>query len=106
MIETNMIDLLRVADVASQQSDRWLFIAALLLLLVFAYAVIKALVKDRSEILNELRTTRTATAARDEKIISELSRLNTDMKVSLDRNTEALRLNNLLLEKQNRRELQ
>lgn len=91
---TDMLELIRVADLASRQTDRWLFIASLILLLVFGYFVVRSLIKDKTDTVTELRVMREFSRTRDEQIIQQLAALNMEMKVSLDRNTEALRVNN------------
>lgn len=95
MTETNMTELLKFADAASSKSGNWWTALMAAILCVFAYAVIRYLVK-------ELGTARADYHATLRKIIDDQNNLTAKLMVSLDRNTEALRINNLLLEKQNR----
>lgn len=105
MTDTNVItDAIKVVTAASQQNDRWLFIAALVLLLTFAYMVIRGLVADRSEISKDARADRERYQATLVEIVREQNKLSAGLQVSMDRNTEALRINNVLLEKSNRKE--
>lgn len=97
MNETNMSEVVRLASEVSGQSDRWFFTAAAIVLMGFAWAVIRYLVR-------ELSASRTAYHDTLRRIIDEQNKLAIDFKVSLDRNTEALRINNQLLERANHRE--
>ena len=102
---TNMItDGLKVVDYAARQDGHWLFLLALMLLLGFAYFVIRGLVKDRDELAKDAKADRERYQAALSQMISEHNKLSVDFKISMDRNTEALRVNNSLLDKLNRKE--
>lgn len=88
---TNMTEIFQAADIASRQTDRWLFLCAAIILFVFAGAVIRWLVK-------ELSSSRAAYHTTLRSVIDEQTKLSIDLKLSLDRNTEALRANSRLLE--------
>ena len=45
-----MTDVAKIADYAAQQSDRWLFIAALVVLLGFGFFVWRWIVADRDKL--------------------------------------------------------
>ena len=90
-----MIEVLKVADVASKQSDRWFFAVVTIILFVFAYSVIRYLVKENG-------AARTAYHDTLRQIITEQNQITVKLQVSLDRNTEALRINSQLLERANK----
>jgi len=86
-----MIDIITAADHAARQSDRWLFLASLFVMGVFAIAVARFFVKQYLRLVEDHRKDR-------ENYHGSLLTLTTDsnetaktLAVSIDRNTDALR---------------
>lgn len=99
MTEDKIQELLKVVDVASRQSDRWLFLAALIVLMVFTYFVIRWLVSELGRSRESYQIELDKHRIEMTRMLNEQSALSVNLKVSLDRNTDALRVNNALLER-------
>lgn len=84
-------------DELANKSDRWLFIAALILLLGFGAVVVKWLLAqlDKQREANQLAT---------DKLITHLQTESSSARASLDRNTIALERNSNLLLLQDKKE--
>lgn len=82
----NTVDAISFVDKAAAASDRWLFIAAIVLILFFAFAVIKYLV-------NELATARKEASEVIRKLYEDMARMNTTMTVTVQENNTLLRQN-------------
>jgi len=84
-----MNDAFNLADHASQQNDRWLFIAALLALGFVAVVVARYFVRQHEALIADHRSAR----AESQKVLVDLveqgNRTNRDLAVCLDRNTRA-----------------
>ena len=79
-------ELAKLADHASQQDDRWLFIAVLIALMGFGAVVLRYLVNDRSALGQRL----TEITDRHIKTNEELVKVVANNTEALHRNTEAL----------------
>ena len=84
-----MDDVLTLTDHAAQQNDRWLFIAALVVLGCVVVAVARYFVKQHEGLIADHKAAR----AESQKILVDLvekgNKTNQELAVCLDRNTRA-----------------
>ena len=90
MTNVNSTDFLRVVDHAAAMNDRWLFLAALCLLLLGCGAVIYWLVRQLQGVLAAHKAARDAHQLALTQIIATQNETALKLAVCLDRNTAAL----------------
>ena len=90
MTNLNTSDFIRTVDHAAAMSDRWLFVAAFLLLLVLGSAVIFWLVKHLQAVICEYNVIRDGHYVSLSNIISTQNETALKLAVCIDRNTVAL----------------
>ncbi len=83
-------DLLNWADHAANKSDRWLFIATLLLLGLVLYMVGKYFVKQHQQLISDHRDARAQYYSQLTTINAQQTENNSKMIICLDRNTQLL----------------
>ncbi len=86
----NTTELLKTLDHAAAMNDRWLFLAAFLLLLALCGLVIRWLVRHLNSVLREHKAEVNAHHLAMEKIIQTQNDTALKLAVCLDRNTAAL----------------
>lgn len=96
MTETQLVKL---ADELSTKSDRWLFIACLLVFFIGVYLVFRVVLRDRAIILTEYKDDRNLYRSSLEAIINEQHAVTNQMRVELAKHTQAILDNTRLLEK-------
>lgn len=99
-----MNEILKAADVASHQSDRWLFIATLFVFAAAALWAFRRLLQDREEVLKDFKESRQQYQDTLKMLMEKYSATIAELRVSLDRNTEAMKINNNLLDRLNRKQ--
>jgi hypothetical protein len=87
---TNMNDIAKAVDHASIQSDRWLFIAALVILGLGTVLVIRYLVQTIERMMADHASARESNQGLMRQIVSDQHATNEKLAVVLDRNTTAL----------------
>lgn len=92
-------DVVKIADYASRQSDRWMFIAILVLFIIGCLYAFRELMKDRAIWMQAWKEDRKNYQDTMYKMVTEGHTVSTTLAVALDRNTAALVQNNRLLEK-------
>ena len=90
MTNVNTTDFLRVVDHAAAMNDRWLFLAALCLLLLGCGAVIYWLVRQLQAVLAGHKSARDAHQLALTQIIATQNETSLKLAVCLDRNTAAM----------------
>ena len=90
MTNVNTSEFLRVVDHAAAMNDRWLFLAALCLLLLGCGAVIYWLVRQLQAVLAGHKSARDAHQLALTQIIATQNETSLKLAVCLDRNTAAL----------------
>lgn len=95
----SVTEIVKIADIAAKQTDRWLFLATLILLILYFIWDRREMLKDRKEIAGEHKEDRLQYQASITKMLGDSHILSTAVAVALDRNTEALRVNTKVLEK-------
>ena len=90
MTNVNTSEFLRVVDHASAMTDRWLFLAALCLLLLGCGAVIYWLVRQLQGVLAAHKFARDAHQVALTQIIATQNETSLKLAVCLDRNTAAM----------------
>src|SRR5262245_14095230 len=86
----NASEFVKTIDHAAAMNDRWLFLAALCLLLVLCGLVIHWLVKHVQGVIADHKTTRDAHEVALEKVISTQNETALKLAICIDRNTTAL----------------
>ena len=89
---TNMIsaDLIRSVDHAAAMNDRWLFVASLVVIGVFAWFVMRYFVKQHERLLEDHRQSRECYQESLRGVVAEQSAANAKLIVCLDNNTKVL----------------
>jgi hypothetical protein len=90
MSDLKTTEVLRAVDHAAAMNDRWLFLAALCLLLVGCGAVIYWLVRQLQAVLASHKAVREAQQIAFTQIIATQNETALKLAVCIDRNTEAL----------------
>ncbi len=90
MTNTNATELIRGVDHAAAMDDRWLFIASLVLLGVFAIWVMRYFVKEHERLLEDHRKARHCYQESLRGIVKEQSVTNAKLVACLDNNTRVL----------------
>jgi nitrate reductase gamma subunit len=91
-MNTNMspTDLVQVVSAAAQQSDRWLFIASLVVFGVFAGAVMRYFVRQHERLIEDHKEARKDYQAVLRGIVAEQAAGAAKLAASLDANTRVL----------------
>jgi len=100
-VVAQIADIPKLAAEMSGQSDRFLFIAALLAMLIGGVAVIRHLVKQNERLMSDHRESRDMHQKALEGIVREQSELTRSMAVVLERNTQALEQNTTMISRSN-----
>ena len=87
---TNMNDLMNIAGHAAAQSDRWLFIATLLVFGVFAVGVMRYFVRQHERLMEDHRQARDSYQASLRGMVTEQSEANQKLIVCLDNNSRVM----------------
>ena len=85
-----MNEIIGIADKASQKDDRWLFIALLIVGMIFTAWALKYLVRQIESLVNRLQTEQESHEGELKKIIGQQAEVNNKLILSLDHNTGAL----------------
>ena len=87
---TNMNDVVNIASHAAAQSDRWLFIATLLVFGVFAVGVMRYFVRQHERLIDDHKQARDSYQESLQGIVADQSAANAKLMVCLDNNTAVL----------------
>jgi ABC-type nickel/cobalt efflux system permease component RcnA len=90
MTNMNATDLMKGVDYAAAMNDRWLFIASLVLLGIFAIWVMRYFVKQHERLLEDHKQARDCYQASLAGVVTEQSVTNAKLMVCLDNNTKVL----------------
>ncbi len=92
MIMTNMntIELIRSVDHAVAMNDRWLFVASLVALGVFAAFVMRYFVRQHERLIEDHKQARECYQESLRDLVAEQSSANAKLVVCLDNNTRVL----------------
>ena len=87
---TNMNDIVQLTNQAANQSDRWLFIASLIVCGLFAVAVMRYFVKQHERLIEDHKLARDSYQESLQGIVADQSAANAKLMVCLDNNTAVL----------------
>ena len=90
MTNMNTTEFLKAVDHAASMNDRWLFLAAFLLLLVLCGAVIYWLVKQLQAVIVDHKASQEAHQSALAEMVKTQNELGLKLAVCIDRNTAAL----------------
>ncbi len=90
MTNMNTVDLVQVVSAAAQQSDRWLFIASLVVFGVFAAAVMRYFVRQHERLLDDHKEARDTYQESLRGMVTEQSAANAKLITCLESNTRVL----------------
>ncbi len=90
MTNMNTVDLVQVVSAAAQQSDRWLFIASLVVFGVFAAAVMRYFVRQHERLLEDHKEARDTYQESLRGMVTEQSAANAKLITCLESNTRVL----------------
>ncbi len=90
MTNMNATDLMKGVDHAAAMNDRWLFIASLVLLGIFAIWVMRYFVKEHQRLLEDHKRARHCYQESLRGMVAEQSSTNAKLVVCLDNNTKIL----------------
>ncbi len=90
MTNMNPMELIRNVDHAAAMNDRWLFIASLVLLGVFAVWLMRYFVKQHERLLDDHQKARECYQESLRGVVSEQSATNAKLVVCLENNTKVL----------------
>jgi predicted PurR-regulated permease PerM len=85
-----MNDLLKLADHSAAQSDRWLFIATLIVLGAFAWYVARNFMRQYQALIDDQRKSGTNYQNGLRKLVNEHSTTNQKLITCLNKNTQVL----------------
>ena len=85
-----MNELVKLADHSAAQSDRWLFIATLIVLGVFAWLVMKSFVRQHERLIEDHKKARNSYQNSLRKMVAEQSAANQKLIACLDNNSRVL----------------
>ena len=85
-----MNDVANIASHAAAQSDRWLFIASLIVCGMFAVAVMRYFVKQHERLIEDHKLARDSYQESLQGIVADQSAANAKLMVCLDNNTAVL----------------
>jgi hypothetical protein len=83
-------DLLRLIDYAADKNDRWLFIAALIVLGVFVWFVLRSFMRQHERLISDHRKARNDYQTSLRKLVGEQSAANQKLIACLDNNSKVL----------------
>jgi hypothetical protein len=86
----NAEELIKGVDHAASMDDRWLFVASLVLLGVFATFVIRYFVKQHEQLLEDHKNARECYQTSLRSVVAEQSAANAKLVVCLDNNSKIL----------------
>ena len=90
-ITNNLVsDYLRVVDYAAAKNDRWLFIAALVVLGVFVWFVLRSFMRQHERLISDHKKARNAYQNSLRNLVSEQSAANQKLIACVDNNTKVL----------------
>ncbi len=90
MTNMNPMELIRNVDHAAAMNDRWLFIASLVLLGIFAVWLMRYFVKQHERLLDDHKQARECYQESLRGVVAEQSSTNAKLVVCLDNNTKVL----------------
>jgi hypothetical protein len=90
MTNMNTVDLVQVVSAAAQQSDRWLFIASLVVFGVFAAAVMRYFVRQHERLLEDHKEARDTYQESLRGMVAQQSAANAKLITCLESNTRVL----------------
>src|SRR5512145_3308596 len=90
MTNMNATELIKGVDHAASMDDRWLFIASLMLLGIFAMWVMRYFVKEHERLLEDHKRARECYQESLRGFVAEQSATNAKLVVCLDNNTKVL----------------
>jgi hypothetical protein len=90
MTNMNAMELMRSVDHAAAMNDRWLFIASLVLLGIFAIWVMRYFVKEHERLVEDHKRARECYQESLRGVVAEQSAANAKLIVCLDNNTKVL----------------
>jgi len=90
MTNMNPTELIKSVDHAAAMNDRWLFIASLVLLGIFAIWVMRYFVKQHERMLEDHKQSRECYQESLRGVVAEQSATNAKLVVCLDSNTKVL----------------
>jgi hypothetical protein len=90
MTNMNTADLVQVVSAAAQQSDRWLFIASLVVFGLFAAAVMRYFVRQHERLLEDHKEARDTYQESLRGMVAEQSAANAKLITCLESNTRVL----------------
>ena len=90
MTNMNPTELIKSVDHAAAMNDRWLFIASLVLLGIFAIWVMRFFVKEHGRMLEDHKRARECYQESLRGVVAEQSATNAKLVVCLDNNTKVL----------------
>jgi hypothetical protein len=86
----NVTELVRSVDHAAAMNDRWLFVASLVALGVFAAFVMRYFVRQHERLMQDHRAARDSYQESLRRLVAEQSAANAKLIVCLDNNTKVL----------------
>ena len=89
-MNTNMNDIVAVTNHVAAQSDRWLFIAILIVLGVFAVGVMRYFVRQHERLIEDHKQARDTYQGSLREMVAEQSAANQKLIVCVDNNTRVL----------------
>ena len=90
MTNVSTADLMRVVDHAAGMSDRWLFIASLVVFGVFAAFVMRYFVRQHERLIEDHKEARDTYHASLQRIVSDQGSANAKLIACLESNTRVL----------------
>lgn len=90
MNQTNMNELIQMTNQAAAQSDRWLFIASLVVGGVFAAGVMRYFVRQHERLIDDHKQARDSYQASLRGMVKEQSEANQKLIVCLDNNSRVM----------------
>ena len=90
MTNMNATDLMNTVDRAAAMNDRWLFVASLVVLGVFAVFVMRFFLRQHERLIEDHKQARESYQASLRGVVAEQSAANAKLIVCLDNNTKIL----------------
>ncbi len=90
MTNMNAIELIRSVDHAAAMNDRWMFVASLVALGVFASFVMRYFVRQHERLIEDHKQARDSYQESLRVVVAEQSAANAKLIVCLDNNTKVL----------------
>ncbi|SRR5258706_2390463 len=86
-----MNDLLKLADHSAAQSDRWLFVATLIVLGLFAWRVLRNIMREHQSLIKDHKEARSRYQNSLRKLVADQNSANHKLMLCLDNNSKVLR---------------